>query len=355
MNKILYSGIIVCLLLSSAKGTGQSCEDIDHDACVAMATQNANLCSDPVLAKSACPHYCNNCPMTCYSCNTTVPDITLCNTVTCSNNEICMWKEVTRLDHRNHHYVFGCATKAYCNDERKRDIHSRSIVINCCLNDLCNKPVPTTTMSATSTTRITTPPFPVCPRDIIVMVDHSDAGVAYYPEIKSFLSDLVKTMRIGPNNTKVSLASFGRMYTHIEWLLDRKNNTKQSLLNAIQQFQPYSRRLSPNDIANNINPVSHLVLNTHIHLSERDGNRPQFPNIVILITASGVGHGSLNTTITWANGLHKKYNQTVTIGIGNTDHRQLEIIATDTRHAFFVDSGKDLPSLEHQVMNLICS
>ncbi|XP_045180045.2 uncharacterized protein LOC123539470 isoform X2 [Mercenaria mercenaria] len=284
MNKILYSGIIVCLLLSSAKGTGQSCEDIDHDACVAMATQNANLCSDPVLAKSACPHYCNNCPMTCYSCNTTVPDITLCNTVTCSNNEICMWKEVTRLDHRNHHYVFGCATKAYCNDERKRDIHSRSIVINCCLNDLCNKPVPTTTMSATSTTRITTPPFPVCPRDIIVMVDHSDAGVAYYPEIKSFLSDLVKTMRIGPNNTKVSLASFGRMYTHIEWLLD-----------------------------------------------------------------------SLNTTITWANGLHKKYNQTVTIGIGNTDHRQLEIIATDTRHAFFVDSGKDLPSLEHQVMNLICS
>ncbi|XP_045212243.2 uncharacterized protein LOC123563476 isoform X2 [Mercenaria mercenaria] len=105
-----------------------------------MATQNTNMCSDSVLATTVCPNYCNRCPMTCYNCNISTADVSACNTVTCSNNKVCMIKEIKSMRTGQHRYTLGCETEAVCDGERKRSLESRSVHIDCCVQDLCNNP-----------------------------------------------------------------------------------------------------------------------------------------------------------------------------------------------------------------------
>ncbi|XP_045192108.2 fibropellin-1-like isoform X2 [Mercenaria mercenaria] len=159
--KICY--LLLFALVSSVEGSGYSCEDIDPAACAQMAKQNANLCSEPILSQTACPKLCGKCPITCYNCNTTSPDISSCNTVTCDKNKLCMVKMVksTRTGHIR--YSLGCASDTVCDGGRKRAQHdrqSRSVKIDCCDDDLCNTPLATTLSTTASTTTSTTTILP---------------------------------------------------------------------------------------------------------------------------------------------------------------------------------------------------
>ncbi|XP_060599278.1 uncharacterized protein LOC132752893 isoform X2 [Ruditapes philippinarum] len=140
----------------------EECSDIDHNACVVMASQNAKMCSDPVLAATACPVYCNKCPtrLTCYNCSFSNPNANTCKTVSCQTDEVCMVREIKPTFNGSTTYNVGCEKKLVCDGQKKRSIHSRSVYIDCCLTDLCNLPsssIPTTTsrlstLKTTSTT-----------------------------------------------------------------------------------------------------------------------------------------------------------------------------------------------------------
>lgn len=53
--------VYLFILILGVDGSGKSCDDIDHEACIAMAKQNSLMCSDAVLATSVCPNFCNHC------------------------------------------------------------------------------------------------------------------------------------------------------------------------------------------------------------------------------------------------------------------------------------------------------
>ncbi|KAH3849136.1 hypothetical protein DPMN_091532 [Dreissena polymorpha] len=40
---------------------GDTCKDIDAQACILMAQRNPALCQDPVLSRTACPQFCKIC------------------------------------------------------------------------------------------------------------------------------------------------------------------------------------------------------------------------------------------------------------------------------------------------------
>ncbi|XP_053386511.1 uncharacterized protein LOC128550781 [Mercenaria mercenaria] len=128
-----------------------------------MATQNANMCSDPTLRTTACPKYCNNCPLSCYNCTLSSPDVSMCNTVTCGNDQACMMKDVKPLSGGKHSYTLGCEQKTVCDGNRKRFLHSRSVFIDCCLSDLCNNLNQPTTTTATTTMLSTKPSVTATP------------------------------------------------------------------------------------------------------------------------------------------------------------------------------------------------
>ncbi|XP_060587553.1 neuronal acetylcholine receptor subunit beta-3-like [Ruditapes philippinarum] len=147
-----------------------SCQDLDSAACIAMAKQNSALCTDQMLAQNACPAYCKLCPLTCYNCNVTMPDVNQCNTVSCANGEVCLLK--TSGVGNTNMYSMSCGPKTTCPNGRKRNrkysdafgMQSRDTTnsVVCCDSDLCNSPVAvspavTTTSTVTTTTSTTSP------------------------------------------------------------------------------------------------------------------------------------------------------------------------------------------------------
>ncbi|XP_053385764.1 uncharacterized protein LOC128550549 [Mercenaria mercenaria] len=139
--------VFLRLTLSVVDGTGNACEDIDHQACVAMAMQNAKLCDEPMFAQTACPKYCNNCPTSCYSCNISSHDVSSCNTVTCGRDQVCMDETIpTRNGHR---HILGCESRAMCTQNQPG-------TLRCCTDDLCNMPVTPSTVKPATTLPTTT-------------------------------------------------------------------------------------------------------------------------------------------------------------------------------------------------------
>ncbi|KAL4239368.1 hypothetical protein ACF0H5_000185 [Mactra antiquata] len=138
---MLIIGIFLLLMRSSYNVVnGASCQDIDHTACLNLAKQNSNICSDPTLAMNVCPQYCGQCPLVCYSCPPSTGNTTSCNIVTCAKGEVCANSRKRSFDGTN------------IKTERSLTFMA------CCDTDLCNIPsVFDTTTSTISHTPSTAP------------------------------------------------------------------------------------------------------------------------------------------------------------------------------------------------------
>ncbi|XP_045194454.2 uncharacterized protein LOC123550079 [Mercenaria mercenaria] len=376
--------LLLCLALASCvEGSVNSCEDIDPTACSEMAKQNANLCFDTILSQTACPKLCGNCPMTCYNCNTTNTDVSSCNTVTCDKNKMCMVKMIQSTRTGQKRYTLGCEAEKVCDGGRKRTLHSRSVKIDCCDNDLCNTPLatktstspPKTTSTSTSTTTTTTTPSTTtmpsttasstavpttvtnlkssaCSRDIIIMMDQSIPYSFGNRTVCNFLMQLVKTMDIGVNSTQVALSSFDSSSVNSHWELDRYIDPF-SLSVAIATLSLQDAGITP-DI---YQPVHDLYTKYGIlQPNGQYGDRRNVLDVAIIITGSFVNSHSLNT-VRYRSNLLKTFMSVITIGIGGVDHQTLGVIAKDSNHALYINQLAELngSNFQRKVLNLFCS
>ncbi|XP_053386405.1 vitrin-like [Mercenaria mercenaria] len=398
MEGIWVIGLLLVASFWSVNGTGSSCQDIDHDACIAMGNQNPKLCSDQILAKTACPKFCKKCPVTCYSCNTTTSDVSNCNTETCAQGEMCVLKTASTAGNADL-YSMMCGPQMICSLGRKRNqqysdvlgLQSRDMSLNlkCCGSDLCNnpQPVPTTTVATTKTTTTTQKPTttiattkttttisqpttassastpmltvsqtPVthhatqqqtsgCKRDIIIILDDSNPMRVFFGAIKAVLTDVISHLDIGPDETRVALGTFSRYGTK-QWNLD-SHMDKPSLLSAIDHISSHNWAYNANNLV-----AIELALS-----SFSQGNRPAVPDDVIFITEGHTYHFfSHNKENIAVHSLHQKSNNVITIAVGVANQNEMHQIATDNSRYLYI---QDYAHYNHQtvvskILSLVC-
>ncbi|XP_045179342.2 uncharacterized protein LOC123538967 [Mercenaria mercenaria] len=364
----LATTVVVFLLTCSRGSTNTVCEDIDPVACRSMAQQNANICADPILSKTACPKFCNNCPLTCFSCNLTSSK-GICNAVACAAGETCL---TARESSGAQQFTLRCAEKSMC---------GTTSAIKCCSQPLCNDPhilitrptptatTPTTTTPTTTSTTPTTPTTttakttattttrkptttskPACYKDIIFVVDESSAMSSHWTHMKSFVNDLIDRMPIGGSHgAKLSFTTFTTTYKN-RWHLNSYNDATHLKL-AVSRLSAHGGQWADNLIG--------LHYLNNYALSSSHGNRHSASNVAVVISE---GHSHyMNPFIasqaeyTEMSSLHKHFHNVIAIGIGSSvDSNQISHMATGSSHKFLIRSGSYLKGIENKVYSLIC-
>ncbi|XP_045208518.2 uncharacterized protein LOC123560386 [Mercenaria mercenaria] len=328
--------IIVFLSVSSV--AVQDCHDIDPAACQLMAKQRPDLCSDETIAKTACPQFCKQCPVTCYQCNATVNDYHLCNTkMACREGQMCMRKELKSAIDGHHEYEMTCAEKQACDNPwsglsafGKRDIAPRDVSVTCCSDDLCNYPEPLTTTTQSTVTG--------CIRDLVLIVDESTSVKRYHSDINRFLHDVVAPLPVNDAEVHVSLGFFTTASRPIFDLDDL--HSKSAVLQALG-----SQTIQGGH--GDINEGLKYVVN-HA-LTPAAGDRTSAKNVVIIITDDGSDNKALLTPLEHA--VHSKAD-VISVVIG---HVHLASLASDRHYAFHMPSASGLSKISKQVSDLICT
>ncbi|KAL4239366.1 hypothetical protein ACF0H5_000183 [Mactra antiquata] len=358
---------------------GASCQDIDHTACLSMAKQNSNMCSDPTLAMNVCPQSCGQCPLLCYSCHATANNVSQCNTITCAHGEQCMIKKKD-ITVNEVAYSMLCGPSVICSDFRrsveKSRKYERSLFLACCDTDLCNVPYifdattttttsTTTTISTTTTTttQTSTVPtnaaalFPNCIKDVVVMMEDSLAMDVFFPVLKYSLKSFVSKLDIGPTKTRVALGIFYNTHASSLWDLNTYKS-KGDLLNAVDRLYP---RHSGARIAFNKIAVFHAV-----QYFKRD-DRQNVPNVLIIISQTAINmkvldfnHYIYNSYADVERTMRHRYPDVITIANGGSNTNEMRSIATDGNHYFYLPeptigvAAVQEEQTQNQIVSMIC-
>jgi len=62
LDTVVRTSLAAVVLVLVARVSGQTCSDIDTDACKVLQASQADMCAT-TLGNHACPHYCNLCGM----------------------------------------------------------------------------------------------------------------------------------------------------------------------------------------------------------------------------------------------------------------------------------------------------
>ncbi|KAL4239367.1 hypothetical protein ACF0H5_000184 [Mactra antiquata] len=351
---------------------GASCQDIDHDACLNMAKQNSNMCSDATLAMNVCPQYCGQCPLVCYSCPPSTGNTTICNSVTCARGEQCMIQKKSSSNGSNI-YNMLCGPKLVCANFRKRSLEQTNIktersltFMACCDTDLCNIPsvfdTTTTTISHTpstapSTLPTTSPPQNYCVKDVVIMIEDTFPISNYFGVMKDNLKLLISNLDIGQDKTRVSISTFHDSKVTNKWQLNSYND-KNSLLQAIDNIKPLQNGWSL--FAYNKIAVYHAVTDTNL------GDRSNVPNVLLIASQTGIvmhdhdfyskTHASYSDTLRL---LRQQYPEVVTMAVAHADITEMRAIASDPRHYFYMSEPsfgtfRQMDQIIINVANTIC-
>ncbi|XP_062569917.1 mucin-2-like, partial [Saccostrea cucullata] len=180
------------------------------------------------------------------------------------------------------------------------------------------------------------------PADILFLLDSSGSEGSYNFELqKNFVSKFVTFLNIGPYDAQVSVGTFSTIARSFIRL--NSYHDQYSLLNAIAGI-PYT--------AGGTNTHFALDMAEHYTFTSENGDRPQAPNIVYILTDGQ----SNNIYLTHQAAQHLKGTgaKVFAIGIGHVSTSELTDIATDHEHVFTVDSFSDLPSIQHLVQATYC-
>ncbi|XP_045209740.2 uncharacterized protein LOC123561438 [Mercenaria mercenaria] len=379
--KTVVTLVSACLFLA-AQCSGQ-CDDIDTQACSLMAAQNPNLCNDPNLSNTACPKYCNKCPLICYHCDTSVRNYTDCNTTrTCQIGEQCLLHQLVSSKDGHREYKMNCASLDVCDGKgimqsERRSLKSRNLVTQCCSSDLCNYPTsvvtagtPSPSSSATkagtplpsssatkagtplpssSATQATTSSFPHCNRDIEVLIEDSK-DTSSSPYIIQYLKDLVSQIDIGLHHNQIGLA----LYEHdVEKQFDLDQHTdKVALLNAINRidFQHTDNDIDKGDV---IEFLQHQLRKGH------HGDRSNYEDVVIIMADHF--HHKRSTRYLLDQPAHHTVDlssiskDVIVINVGaNGAHSVLSSLASDASHVIDVPNYSTLTTTLPRVLSLLC-
>ncbi|XP_052274300.1 uncharacterized protein LOC127874148 [Dreissena polymorpha] len=360
---LVWTYSLLCVVPVVLGVDGDTCRDIDTQACVLMAQRNPALCQDQVLRQTACPKFCNICPLECYHCDVSVRDYVNCNMTTiCDLNQQCMLQKMHSSQDGHDEYVMGCASLQLCDGGGltltfgRRELQERNVEVTCCNTDRCNLP------TESSTVPTTTKHIPSCVRDIVLIVedyneknDHTHTGGYSTPYLVAFLKELVSSLTIGLSESLVEL-SLADSDVHSIWSL-ADHTTNDSLLTAINGI-PFRHQKDNLDISGIVNYVSRDAF------SIRSGDRPSVPNTVVIFVdhrarpstsrtgqVNGVDYGAQHN-------VHLASGNVIIINIGPPDHSdvtKISVLATDASHVLTVADYAALSGIKETLVNLICN
>ena len=174
---------------------------------------------------------------------------------------------------------------------------------------------------------------PLCPRaaDVVLALDQStsiivndDSHNNWYVSVLGFASSIVRAFPISPNLTQIGVLKFSD-YAHVSFLLDRYSNRNDvvAAINALRiEF-------------GNTNIAAALRTARSTLFSPRNGARPGFPKILILVT-DGAATVDAHLTMWEAERAKADGIEIFTVGItSHIDERQLRRIATSPSQFYY--------------------
>ncbi|KAM3848241.1 collagen alpha-1(VII) chain [Vipera latastei] len=186
----------------------------------------------------------------------------------------------------------------------------------------------------------------VCPdaqRDVIFLI-HTTRDKAYNAEVvRSLLSNIISTLRPGPETTRVGIAMYS--YRGLPLLLLNRSNDLATVLQHIRSLR--YEEPSGNAIGAAINFVKSYML------SPTAGRRPGVPGtLVILADASPSDDDATGP----ASEIKAAGIQILAVGMEGADREQLRRLVTseESRNVFFVRNSNSLPEVEMGLASALC-
>lgn len=181
--------------------------------------------------------------------------------------------------------------------------------------------------------------------DLVIILDSSTSvGEDNYVKILQFTKDLLKSSDIDNGNVRIGIVSYSTEVTVHFHLKDFK--TKAEVYNAIDNIKY---------IFGSTNTAAALRTMRTDMFTARNGDRPDVKNIAIIVT-DGVSNINESRTIPEAMEAHNDGIHIYAIGIGLTDVRELNGMASlpAEDNTFNVQSFDELVRLDQKIFSSIC-
>ncbi|XP_052813412.1 uncharacterized protein LOC128240703 isoform X3 [Mya arenaria] len=212
---------------------------------------------------------------------------------------------------------------------------------------ICDKPstTPPTTPTTTTTTQATPTTTSGCglaKTDLVFILDASTSVTdANFQKMRDFLKEFLSNADIDSGSVRVGVNIYSTD-VQVEFHLNRYTKAAD-VMSAIDNI-PY--------IYGSTNTADALQSMANVMFTPQNGDRPDAPNVCILLT-DGVSNINSRRTIPEAERARAKNVHLYVIGIGLTDTREVTAIATPpaSKNLFSVNSFDELKGLHKTILN----
>ncbi|XP_025106489.1 collagen alpha-3(VI) chain-like isoform X11 [Pomacea canaliculata] len=207
---------------------------------------------------------------------------------------------------------------------------------------------PATTGAATAARITLAPPSDGCTltrTDLVIVIDTSTSVTeANFAKVKSFVKDFLSNTDIDSGNVRVGIVIYSTEVS-VQFQLNEYRN-KRDIMSAVDRI-PYM--IGSTNTADGIR-----VMRTDM-FTPVNGDRADVPNVAIVIT-DGVSNINSARTVPEAQAAHSEGIHVYAIGVGLTDTRELDAIATPpaSRNSFAVNDFDELNFLYQRIFASAC-
>lgn len=176
-------------------------------------------------------------------------------------------------------------------------------------------------------------------RDIVFLVDGSvNVGSANFPLVRDFLINVINSLGISSEGTRVGLAQFSDT-PRTEFYLNTMTS-QSDLVNRLGQLRVKGGNLL------NTGSALQFVLRNHFTSSAGSRIEENIPQILVVLVA-GKSSDSIQSA---ANDLIRSRVLTFCVGVGNADKEELETIAFNPQLVYEMDDFNALSGLREQIL-----
>ena len=179
---------------------------------------------------------------------------------------------------------------------------------------------------------------------VIVLDSSTSVGNDNFKKMLQFCKEFLHTANLDSGDVRVGVVTYSTKVT-VEFQMN-EYSTKQDVFNAIDKI-PW--RYGSTNTADGL-------LKMHGEMfTVANGDRPDVDNVALVMT-DGVSNINSRRTIPEADAAHMKNIHVYAIGIGLTDMREVNEIASEPpeENAFAVQTFDDLEGLDEQIFSAIC-
>jgi len=183
--------------------------------------------------------------------------------------------------------------------------------------------------------------------DVAFVVDRTrSVGVVNFMLLKGFLLQLIGAMHISPDTTHAGVIAFSRKPTLLSTLADTNKHSNKAFHDHILSIPVILGRRTFTDKA--------LRLAAQRFFTEKEGDRPKFPNVLILFTdgRTNVDSRPFNQIIPL---LKAKKVRIIAIGVGDYENFQGQLEEIAGKNVYNTSNFEDLSNLFLDILTETCS